>query len=292
MCMYTRCICLTAPQLPTAALAMGLFPSWFASENDWPSQLRLLDFPLADQAAGGYKVDADAALAALPAALRAFVEAAHAASAPLYVFTAGTAPPPYAPTLLAAGVEACRRVGARAVLLCSVGALVPSPLPDHACHATYAPFSALLQHAAAFCFNGGIGGVSQALRAGVPQVRTCTAAIENAASKKSSWHGLTAPAAAHMPWPLRPARQRGARGAPRRRRPAGRAALHASASRRSARDAAHLARRQSGVRRRVGALQQPGASTQFTSCQTVHCALTSAAAGSRSRRRAHRRRRC
>lgn len=31
-----------------AALAIGLFPSWFADCPDWPSQLKLTDFPLFD----------------------------------------------------------------------------------------------------------------------------------------------------------------------------------------------------------------------------------------------------
>jgi UDP:flavonoid glycosyltransferase YjiC (YdhE family) len=160
----------TADQTPTA-LVLGLFPAWLASEGDWPKQLRLLDFPLTDQAAGGYERDAGAALQQLPPALREFVADAKRDGAPVYVFALGSAPPPYAAAVFATAVEACGMLSARAVLLCSVDAVVPAPLPAHAHHATYAPFSALLQHAAAFCFNGGVGGVSQALRAGVPQVR-------------------------------------------------------------------------------------------------------------------------
>jgi rhamnosyltransferase subunit B len=57
------------------------------------------------------------------------------------------------------------------VLLCTVAGIVPHPLPEHCYHASFAPFSALLQHVAVFGFNGGIGGASEALRAGTPQVR-------------------------------------------------------------------------------------------------------------------------
>ena len=37
-------------------------------------------------------------------------------------------------------------------------------------HCAYAPFSALLQHAAVIVYNGGIGTCGQALRAGVPHL--------------------------------------------------------------------------------------------------------------------------
>ena len=37
-------------------------------------------------------------------------------------------------------------------------------------HCAYAPFGALLQHAAVIVYNGGIGTCGQAFRAGVPQV--------------------------------------------------------------------------------------------------------------------------
>jgi rhamnosyltransferase subunit B len=40
----------------------------------------------------------------------------------------------------------------------------------HAVHCEYAPFGAILQHASAFVGNGGIGGFSQAVRAGVPML--------------------------------------------------------------------------------------------------------------------------
>jgi hypothetical protein len=150
---------------------LGLFPSWLASESDWPKQLRLVGFPLTDQAAGGYTPDAAAALEQLPPALREFIMSSAKDNVPVYAFTAGSAPPPYAAAFFATAVEACRLAGARCVLLCGVASLVPQPLAAHACHEAFAPFSALLQHVSVFTFNGGIGGVSQALRAGTPMVR-------------------------------------------------------------------------------------------------------------------------
>jgi UDP:flavonoid glycosyltransferase YjiC (YdhE family) len=159
---------------------LGLFPSWLANETDWPKQLRLVGFPLADEAAGGYAPDAAAALEQLAPALREFITDAEEQGVPVYAFTAGTAPPPYAAAFFATAVEACRLARARCVLLCAIATMVPQPLPVHACHVTFAPFSSLLQHVSVFTFNGGIGGVSQALRAGVPQVRACVRALSTA----------------------------------------------------------------------------------------------------------------
>ena len=144
---------------------------------DWPKQLKLVGFPLAER-----PIDDSA----LQPALRSFLATARESSKPVFAFALGSAPPPYASTYFETAVEACRQLGAKAVLLCTVDGLVPQPLPEHCYHASFAPFSALLQHVAVFSFNGGIGGASEALRAGTPQVRSafiCTAG-----------HGLTDPA--------------------------------------------------------------------------------------------------
>ena len=152
---------------------LGLFPSWLAgTPADWPKQLKLVGFPLAEQPAED---------SALELELRSFLAAARESSQPVYAFALGSAPPPYACEYFATAVEACRRLGARAVLLCTVEGVVPDPLPEHAYRAVFAPFSALLQHVAVFSFNGGIGGVSEALRAGTPQVCAAALAILEAA---------------------------------------------------------------------------------------------------------------
>ncbi len=187
--MLTKQRCSTAA---ATALVLGFFPSWLASESDWPKQLRLVGFPLTDQAAGGYAPDAAAALEQLPPALREFIMSSAKNNVPVYAFTAGSAPPPYAAAFFATAVEACRLCGARCVLLCGVASLVPQPLPAHACHAAYAPFSALLQHVSVLTFNGGIGAVSQALRAGTPMVRK---RVHMSAAARRREHALTPSAA-------------------------------------------------------------------------------------------------
>ena len=147
-----------------SAEVLGFFPQWLASvPADWPKQLKLVGFPLSEP------VDDSV----LEPSLRSFLAAARDSSVPVFAFALGSAPPPYASKYFATAVEACRKLGAKAVLLCTVGGLVPQPLPEHCYHAIFAPFSAMLKHVAALCYNGGIGGASEALRAGTPQVRSC-----------------------------------------------------------------------------------------------------------------------
>ncbi len=140
---------------------LGLWPRWLANEPDFPARLRMTDFPFTDGATEEQP---------LSDALTAFMADAQAASAPVYAFTLGSAPPPYAATFFAAAIEACGHLGARAVLLCGSAALLPAALPPHAHHVEYAPFSSLLPLVAVFAYNGGFGGFSQACRAGVPQL--------------------------------------------------------------------------------------------------------------------------
>jgi UDP:flavonoid glycosyltransferase YjiC (YdhE family) len=58
----------------------------------------------------------------------------------------------------------------RAIVVTADPRQLPSTLPDGIIHADYVPFGALLPRAAAFIHHGGIGSVSQGLRAGVPQL--------------------------------------------------------------------------------------------------------------------------
>ncbi len=134
---------------------VGLFPPWFAlRERDWPAKLTLTGFPL-------YDGDADE----LPAALEAFLKSGE----PPIAFTAGTATAA-SHAFFAESVEACRRSGRRGILLTHVAEQIPQNLPANVLHVSYVPFSALLPRVAAFVHHGGIGTLSQALRAGVPQL--------------------------------------------------------------------------------------------------------------------------
>ncbi len=131
-----------------------LFPEWFAARRSgWPASLRFGDFPL-------YRGDAEAGL---PDPLQGFL----AAGAAPVVFMPGSAMR-HGRRFFDTAVAACAANGWRAVLLgadaaCSPPAPGVLPLP-------YAPFAALLPHAAALVHHGGIGSCAQALQAGVPQL--------------------------------------------------------------------------------------------------------------------------
>jgi rhamnosyltransferase subunit B len=69
----------------------------------------------------------------------------------------------------AEGIEACVRSGKRALLLTQFPEQLPKTLPPGVKHFHYVPFSQVLPRTAAVLHHGGIGTLSQCLRAGVPQ---------------------------------------------------------------------------------------------------------------------------
>jgi rhamnosyltransferase subunit B len=85
------------------------------------------------------------------------------------VFTPGSAMM-HGQNFFAAGVEACRILGRRGILLTRHSEHVPGNLPDGVIHAPYAPFSQLLPRSAALVHHGGIGSTAQAMACGVPQL--------------------------------------------------------------------------------------------------------------------------
>jgi UDP:flavonoid glycosyltransferase YjiC (YdhE family) len=135
---------------------IGLFPEWFASHPpDWPPQVRLTGFPLADGRAAH----------PMPAELRRWLDAGE----PPIVFSFGSAMM-HANELFAAGAEACRRLGRRGLLLARFGEQIPAELPIGVAHFAYAPFGEVFPRAAALVHHGGIGTTAQALAAGRPQL--------------------------------------------------------------------------------------------------------------------------
>jgi rhamnosyltransferase subunit B len=137
---------------------IGLFPDWFGRpQPDWPPQVRLVGFPLFDEAAH-FELGPE---------LESFL----AGGGPPIVFTPGTANRQTG-AFFAAAVEACLRLGRRGLLLTPYADSLPATLPDTVRHVAYAPFSLLLPRVAALVHHGGIGTSAQALRAGVPQLVT------------------------------------------------------------------------------------------------------------------------
>jgi UDP:flavonoid glycosyltransferase YjiC (YdhE family) len=70
----------------------------------------------------------------------------------------------------AAAADACRRLGRRGIFLTKFPEQLPAALPPGVAHFAYVPLDVLLPRAAAFVHHGGVGSMSQALAAGVPQL--------------------------------------------------------------------------------------------------------------------------
>jgi UDP:flavonoid glycosyltransferase YjiC (YdhE family) len=101
----------------------------------------------------------------LPASLQSFLEAGD----PPIVFTPGSANC-MAGRFFRAAVDACVAMHRRGVLLTRFSDQVPKNLPAFIAHFDYAPLSELLPRSAALISHGGIGSVSQAMAAGLPQL--------------------------------------------------------------------------------------------------------------------------
>jgi UDP:flavonoid glycosyltransferase YjiC (YdhE family) len=135
---------------------IGLFPDWFAPPPaDWPGQIVLTGFPLAD----------DGEAQPLSEALDRWLDEGD----PPIVFTFGSAMM-HAGRLFAAAAGACDRLGCRGLLLTPFPAQIPSRLPPGVVHHPAAPFGDLFGRTAAVVHHGGIGTTAHALAAGRPQL--------------------------------------------------------------------------------------------------------------------------
>jgi rhamnosyltransferase subunit B len=142
--------------LHSPQLVLGLFPEWFASpQPDWPPQTRLTGFPLYD---GPTQQE-------IPQEAEAFL----AAGTPPIVFTPGSAMK-HGRQFFAESVTACQLLGRRGLLLTRFREQVPDNLPEGISHFDYLQLSQVLPRSAALVSHGGIGTVSQALAAGIPQL--------------------------------------------------------------------------------------------------------------------------
>ncbi len=137
-------------------LTIGFWPEWFAPrQDDWPAQARLAGFPMYDESD----------VTPLPDELVKFLDDGD----PPVAFTPGSAML-FGRRFFTAAAEACRRAGLRGLLLTRHAENVPGDLPPGVIHVPYAPFGKLLPRCSALVFHGGVGTMSQALAAGVPQL--------------------------------------------------------------------------------------------------------------------------
>jgi UDP:flavonoid glycosyltransferase YjiC (YdhE family) len=135
---------------------LGLFPDWFAPpQPDWPEQLELTGFPLADgDHAQGVDPELDMWLRSGPVPV---------------VVTPGSANY-HAGRMLSSAVAAAAALGQRVLVVATDGSAVPDPLPTGSIHRPWLPFGDILPRAGALISHGGIGTVAQALAAGTPHL--------------------------------------------------------------------------------------------------------------------------
>lgn len=135
---------------------IGLFPEWFGTKQpDWPVQTELVGFPLWDERE---------ITEPLPE-----VEDFLAAGDPPVVFTPGSAMS-HGHEFFRIAIEACEKLGRRAILLTKQVEQIPKQLPPGVKHFNFVPFSQLLPRSAALVHHGGIGTLSQGLSAGIPHL--------------------------------------------------------------------------------------------------------------------------
>jgi rhamnosyltransferase subunit B len=134
---------------------IGLFPDWYANAADWPKQFWHAGFIRFDQAGSQ----------PMPPELKAFLDGG---PAPI-TFSFGSAMRHGKPYFEAA-VEACDRLGHRAIFLAKGKDQIPAKLPETILHVDYAPFSEAFPRSLAVVHHGGIGTCAQGLAAGVPQL--------------------------------------------------------------------------------------------------------------------------
>lgn len=136
---------------------LGLFPPWFSKpQAGWPKQLQLHGFLLDDGGRGWV----------MPPELAQFL----AQPGPTILFMAGSAMV-HAGRFFKHAVIASKRLGYKALLL-APETLKRVDWPPHVHVQSYAPISQLLPHCAAMVSHAGIGTISQAMAAGVPQLIT------------------------------------------------------------------------------------------------------------------------
>lgn len=137
-------------------LVLGLFPEWYAEpQPDWPSNLRLTDFPRWDPPIRNDDQEE----------LERFLKN----NPKPIVALAGTAGPRY-DNFFRVFADACEALKRPGIFLTQLKRLVPDRLPANVKHFPFLPLADVLPHASTFIHHGGIGTVAQSLAAGVPQL--------------------------------------------------------------------------------------------------------------------------
>jgi UDP:flavonoid glycosyltransferase YjiC (YdhE family) len=135
---------------------LGMFPEWYSPpQPDWPPQVVLTGFPV--PTAMDPEFDATA------------IDAFLSSGDPPLVFSQGSNDP-NAQSYFRASIEIAQTLGMRAVLLSPFRDAVPGELPDGVAWFPYVPLDVVLPRAALHVHHGGVGGIAQSLKAGIPQI--------------------------------------------------------------------------------------------------------------------------
>jgi len=134
-----------------------LFPDWFCERQpDWPQSLRMTGFPLYDGSANRSTLSPE-------------VESFLSEGGPPIVFTPGSGMM-HGHEFFLAGAKACELLGVSGIFLTRHLDQLPRRLPDSVRHFAYVPMGQLLPRSSALVHHGGIGTLSQAMAAGIPQL--------------------------------------------------------------------------------------------------------------------------
>ncbi|MBY5768540.1 glycosyltransferase family 1 protein [Rhizobium leguminosarum] len=135
---------------------LGMWPEWFAPrEADWPKSLLTLDFPIQFEERNQ----------TLPDEVRLLL----ANGTKPVLITAGTSKM-VKPEFYQVAQDACHRLGRPAILVAQHDELVPAHLNENVHVFRYLPIAEVMPYVSAVIHHGGIGTLSEAVRAGVPQL--------------------------------------------------------------------------------------------------------------------------
>lgn len=137
---------------------IGLWPDWFAApEPGWPVTAELVGFPLAAQE--------DPDLSNLPHEIQEMVRHGERP-----VLISGGTGKIVRSEFYSVCIEACRLLGCPTIVAAQYKELLPDPLPKHVKWFHYLSFEHVMPFMGALIHHGGIGTISQAMLAGIPQL--------------------------------------------------------------------------------------------------------------------------
>jgi rhamnosyltransferase subunit B len=135
--------------------SLGLWPEWFAPpQPGWPEGVELI----------GFTWHEDKQTDGIPAALE---ELLARGERPILISSGTSA---YVTEFHQVAVQACQRLERQTLLVTRHDRVVPHPLPDNVHWYNYLPLSQVMPRMEAVIHHGGLGTLSNALAAGIPQL--------------------------------------------------------------------------------------------------------------------------